>query len=155
LFTLVYPSAGLVGASGSVLAVLGAVALFFPDRVLILLFFPVPIRVAALLLGVLFVGTAVADGDLSNAAHLGGLAFGFFAPWVAGPYLRKQQRRYEQYRDTRAARAEVTEQKEIDRILAKVSSSGMQSLTRIERRTLAKASDRQKARDRQRATRVR
>ncbi|HEX8342287.1 MAG TPA: rhomboid family intramembrane serine protease [Tepidisphaeraceae bacterium] len=142
-----------IGASGATFAIMGAVALFYPERQLILFLFPVPIRWAVALFAVVFALSSVVDGDLADAAHLGGLGFGFFAPWLAGPYLRKQQRRYEQYRDTRAARAEVAEQNEIDRILAKVSSSGMQSLTRVERRTLAKASDRQKARDRERATR--
>jgi hypothetical protein len=50
---------------------------------------------------------------------------------------------------------ERAEQVKIDRILAKVSASGMQSLTWFEKRALAQASERQKARDRERAARQR
>lgn len=143
-------SIGLIGASGSVLAILGAVALLFPERQIILLFFPVAIRTAALLLGILFTLTAVADRDLSNAAHLGGLLFGFFAPWLAGPVISRQRHKWEQYRAHRELESELSEQREVDRILAKVAEKGMQSLTSGEKRALSRATANQKKRDQRR-----
>ncbi|MGB9626803.1 MAG: DUF6576 domain-containing protein, partial [Phycisphaerae bacterium] len=49
----------------------------------------------------------------------------------------------------RRIEAEAAEQAEVDRILAKVSESGLQSLTRRERRTLEIATQRQRERDRE------
>jgi hypothetical protein len=117
--------------------------------------FPVPIRVAAALMGALFLLTTVADQSFGDAAHLGGLAFGFFAPMLAGPVFRKQQRRWEQYREDRARQAEADEQAMVDRILAKVHASGMNSLSSGERRALKKATDRQRVRETARARHVR
>lgn len=137
----------LIGASGSIFACLGAVALLFPERQLILLLFSVPIRVAAALFALLFLLTAVGDHDYSNAAHLGGLAFGFLAPWLAAPFVEKQRRRVETWSVDRERRAEADEQAAVDRILDKVAKSGMHSLTGGEKRTLKRASDNQKKRD--------
>ncbi len=49
----------------------------------------------------------------------------------------------------RKVRREEDEQREVDRILAKVSVSGVHSLTWRERRTLARATKRQQRRDRE------
>jgi len=137
----------LVGASGSILAAMGAVALLSPNRQLILLIFPVPIRIAVALIGAFYLLSALADRNLSNAAHLGGLAFGFFAPWLAGPILAKQMRQWQKRRTRSVVARERAEQQQIDAILAKVSAQGMQSLTRGERRTLKHATEQQRKRD--------
>ena len=50
-------------------------------------------------------------------------------------------------RAAKAAREEADEQEQIDRILAKVSASGMHSLTWWEKRTLKKATERQRQQD--------
>lgn len=139
-------NAYLIGASGSIFACLGAVALLYPERQLILLVFPVPIRVAAALFAALFLLSLV-DGDYSDAAHLGGLAFGFFAPWFGGPFVAKQQRKIEQWSLDRGRRAEADEQAAVDQILEKVARSGMHSLTNGEKRTLHRASENQRKRD--------
>lgn len=145
----------LIGASGSIFAALGAVALLMPERQLILLFFPVPIRVAAALFGAFFLLATVADKDFSSAAHLGGLAFGFFAPWVAGPFIAKRRRQFEQWSSHRAATAERAEFEAVDRILQKVHEQGMNSLTRSERRLLKTATERQRQQDLKRSSRAR
>lgn len=146
---------GLIGASGSIFAALGAVALLSPQRQLILLFFPVPIRVAAALFGAFFLLSAIADRDLSNAAHLGGLAFGFFAPWIAGPWMYRFRRNWEKRQAQRQTVAERDEQETIDRILQKVHQNGMNSLSWSERRTLKRATERQREADLARARRAR
>ncbi|MGN6727377.1 MAG: rhomboid family intramembrane serine protease [Tepidisphaeraceae bacterium] len=143
----------LVGASGSIFAVLGADALLFPEWQIVLVFFLVPIRLAAGLIAGLYLLTIVGDHDYSNAAHLGGLAFGFFAPWLGGPLLVRQQMKLRAWQGDRALQEEIDEQQAVDRILEKVSQSGMQSLTGREKKTLQRASDNQRKRDKERAAR--
>ena len=146
---------GLIGASGSILAAMGAVALLNPNRQLILVFFPLPIRVAVALIGAFYLLSAVADRDPSNAAHLGGLAFGFFAPWVAGPWMTKFRRKWERRQSHRQATMERDEQVTIDRILQKVHEKGMNSLSWNEKRALKRATERQRQADMARARRSR
>jgi membrane associated rhomboid family serine protease len=149
------PYASLIGASGSIFAAMGAVALLSPSRQLILLVFAVPIRMAVGLFGAFFLLSSLADRDLSSAAHLGGLAFGFFAPWVAGPWMAKFRHNWERRRRQREVTGERDEQEAIDRILAKVHNQGMNSLSWSERRTLKRATERQRQADLARARRAR
>lgn len=60
--------------------------------------------------------------------------------------------RWAERRAENAARAERAEQQKIDAILAKVSAKGMHSLTWWEKRTLRKATERQRSRNIKRAT---
>ncbi len=135
--------AHIIGASGAVMSAMGAVALLFPNRQLILLVFPVPIRVAVALFAGLYILTVLGDKSLSDACHLGGLAFGFFAPLLAGPTLHKYRQKWRRRQVNRQANLEVDEQETIDRILAKVSHEGMQSLTNAEKKALKRATERQ------------
>lgn len=144
---IVSPRAYLIGASGSILACLGACALLLPEMSLILVLFSVPIRPAAAIIGFLYFLSVLAEHDLSNAAHLGGLVFGFFGPYLAGPVLFRFHKRFQQKRTLRLALEERREQAEVDRILVKVHDSGMNSLTWRERRTLRKATEHQRQRD--------
>jgi membrane associated rhomboid family serine protease len=144
---------GLVGASGSILAAMGAVALLSPNRQLILLVFPVPIRVAVALFGVFFLMATIIERDLSHAAHLGGLVFGFFSPYLAGPVWGRWQRDWQRKRIRQAEQTTAAEEATIDRILQKVHDSGMNSLTRAERNTLKRATERQRIADSKRARR--
>ncbi|MGC4032089.1 MAG: rhomboid family intramembrane serine protease [Tepidisphaeraceae bacterium] len=137
----------IVGASGSIFAIMGAVALLYPERQLILVIFPVPIRVAVALFAGLFLLTTVGDTNLSDACHLGGLAFGFFAPLAAGPWLAKQQLKLNKWSAGRARQQEADEQQTVDQILDKVAASGMHSLTNAEKKALARASENQRKRD--------
>ncbi len=65
----------------------------------------------------------------------------------------KQPGRWAQRRAAKAAQAERDEQQSIDAILAKVSAHGMHSLSWREKRTLTKATERQRERDAARAKR--
>lgn len=145
----------LIGASGSIFAAMGAVALLSPNRQIILLVFPVPIRIAVALFGAFFLLASLTNQDLSSAAHLGGLAFGFFAPYLAGPILNKKMRAWQKRRIQSVLASEQAEQRQIDAILAKVSAQGMQSLTWLEKRTLKKATEHQRKRDAELARRRR
>ncbi len=142
----------LIGASGSTLAALGAVAYLYPD---VRIFLVIPIRVFTALLGILYVLTVVGDRSFSDAAHLGGLAFGYLAPWLAGPVLSRQIMAYRRAQKDRAFQSEIDEQKEVDRILAKVAEQGMQSLTGREKKALARATENQRKRDQAKEKRIR
>jgi membrane associated rhomboid family serine protease len=91
-----------IGASGSVYGLLMAWAILFPDRILMfMMMFPVPARVYALLMGAIaFYSALGASGsNVSNFAHLGGLAFGYF--YLKGPSGPRNLRLEWQYRMTK------------------------------------------------------
>jgi membrane associated rhomboid family serine protease len=77
----------MVGASGALMGILAAFALYFPNVELMLLFIPIPIKakyfipifvVASLFLGV----SHVAFNNVAHFAHLGGAIFGFVIAYI-------------------------------------------------------------------------
>ena len=152
----------LLGASGGVFAVILACAILFPRIRLIVLFFPVPIRIAAALfigiatLGVLGeVGSALrgepVSGGVSDVAHLGGALAAAVWIWLlpkakaAGRQARAEANRGAWERKMRRRRER---QEEIDRILAKIHEKGIGSLSEREKRTLRNATDEQRHEER-------
>lgn len=151
-----------IGASGGLLGVLYAYARIHPDAELIAFPIPVPIRARTMvtllavfdLMGILFLRRAIGTG-LAHEAHLGGLAFGwlFFRlqgmgrrrPEVAGPRPAIHQtvaagsieadRQTARPPDRRPPALDKT-QAELDRVLDKISATGMKSLTPSERKFL-------------------
>ena len=74
-----------LGASGAIYGVLLAYGLTFPDRILYLyLLFPLPAKYFVMVIGGIVFLTALASSNngVANAAHLGGMAFGYL-------YLKK------------------------------------------------------------------
>jgi len=143
------PPGFLVGASGAILGMLAACAILFPHFVVFILFFPVPIRVAAVagtLLYILLIITKSSNAG-GHAAHFGGMAAGavyvFARPFRAKLKLKMQSRRWEQ---NLSRQKEV--QFELDRILEKVHNHGMHSLTRKERNILRRATEQQNIKNR-------
>jgi membrane associated rhomboid family serine protease len=66
-----------IGASGALYGLLMAFAMYFPDRpILMFLLFPVPAKYFVIIIGALAF-LAGPGGEISNAAHLGGLLFGY------------------------------------------------------------------------------
>jgi rhomboid family protein len=137
----------LIGASGSILAALGACAVLFPEQRILLFFFFVPIRVMALLLALYYVLTIIGDRDLSNAAHLGGMVFGVATTVFGKGVMRKAKGQVQQFQIARDRKAEQRDDQVIDRILAKVSEQGMHSLTDSERKALKEATEAQRKRE--------
>jgi membrane associated rhomboid family serine protease len=132
--------APLIGASGSVLAVLAACAILFPHFVVFVLFFPVPIRVlavAAAFAYFLLVITRSANAG-GEAVHLASMAAGaayiLLQPRWEELGLRNRAKSWE-----KRAQEQRSLEVEVDRILAKVHQFGLHSLTTKEKRTLKKA----------------
>jgi membrane associated rhomboid family serine protease len=66
-----------IGASGALYGLLMAYALYFPDRpILMFMLFPVPAKYFVMILGAIAFLSGP-GGSVSNAAHLGGLIFGY------------------------------------------------------------------------------
>jgi membrane associated rhomboid family serine protease len=136
----ILPPGVLVGASGSILAILAACAILFPHTTVVLVIFPVPIRVAAvgfvLVFALsIFTGQGNAGGD---AAHLGGMASGA-AYVLLGPRLEQSSLRRRSRSSKKNLERERELQVEVDRILAKVHQSGLHSLDSREKKALQKA----------------
>ncbi len=68
-----------VGASGAIYGLLLAYALYFPNRPIYMwMLFPIPAKYFVLILGAIaFLSSLSGPSGVANAAHLGGLAFGY------------------------------------------------------------------------------
>ena len=139
----------MVGASGAILGMLAACAILFPHFVVILLLFPIPIRIAAVGLTAVYIVAILTKGSNAggDAAHLAGMTAGaayvFSQSWRERFKLKMRTGRWEkrvaEHRDLQA---------EVDRILQKVHDSGIHSLTSREKKTLKQATKAEQMRDR-------
>ena len=149
------PNSELIGASGAVFGILVACAVLFPRQRVQLLFPPIPMTMrtmALVFLGIsvasILAGSANAGGE---AAHLGGAALGFLLAtnpgllgWSEGLSANTFKVKIVTQKKEKAARREVDSEAEIDRILAKVSEQGLQSLTAKEKKTLNRETERKR-----------
>ncbi|MBN1764606.1 MAG: rhomboid family intramembrane serine protease [Sedimentisphaerales bacterium] len=142
----------LIGASGGVLGLLMASAILFPQMKIFLFPIPIaiPIRILTLVAVMGYVLNVVrnynafgsnAGGDL---CHLGGMATAFI--WLKwGDLLRfKFKFNLKEGSYQRKLERDQKMQFEVDRILAKVSEQGIQSLSRKEKQILQKATEKKK-----------
>jgi membrane associated rhomboid family serine protease len=138
----------MVGASGAILGMLAACAILFPQFVVFIILFPVPIRVAAVGFTLLYVINLAAKGQNAggDAAHLAGMAAGAFyvlsESWRAKLRLKNRAGAWE-----KKMAAQQNLQQELDRILQKVHESGINSLTSKEKRILKKATEAEQMRN--------
>lgn len=142
----------LIGASGSILGILAAGAILFPNlKVYVWGIFPVKLMVLAIIFAGISIITLLRPDQFANAggqaAHLGGM--------VAGAvYVLSQSWRHKYTSKLRSRRWEKQMamhrdlQMEVDRILQKVHDSGIQSLTRKEKSTLKEATKAEQMRNR-------
>ena len=161
---LMTPVAPFVGASGAVFGVALAFALYWPDAPILVFPLPVPIKAKWLVLGLAAIDLALAvlparDG-IAHLAHLGGFLFGFlYFRWSSlvarvprtAPQRRSRARskalqsgaeggRRRDGSRRQAQRPDETIQAKIDRLLDKISATGIDSLTPEERQLLAERS---------------
>jgi membrane associated rhomboid family serine protease len=163
LVALVWPQyfgGPVVGASACAFGLVAAFAMMFPERELTMLIFfviPVHLRAKTLLafsavlavLGVVF-SESIFGGNVANAAHLGGMAMGWFYvtkilknPALIGAsdesqFVPPRRKRSKPAPEEEKSAGEFLES-EVDPILDKISAHGIQSLTARERDILEQA----------------
>jgi membrane associated rhomboid family serine protease len=131
-----------IGASGAVMGVVVYAGLLFPDRTILFMFvFPMRLRTLVwVIVGIdLFYFVFASGTQVAHVAHLGGALFGWIhyrhahviERWFAQMEVKAEQQRM---RETEHMRAEV------DRLLEKISSDGLGSLTEKEKRFLKRSS---------------
>jgi membrane associated rhomboid family serine protease len=136
------PALPMVGASGAILGMLAACAILFPQLVVFILLFPVPIRVAAVAFTAIYLVSVItkeanAGGD---AAHLAGMAAGAIYIYSQG-WQNKLRAKISSNRWQRKVDEQRNLQAEVDRILQKVHDFGIQSLTPKEKKILRQATE--------------
>ena len=134
----------LVGASGSIYALLAAGAVLFP-KMRVYFFGIVPLSLLALVIIAAAISTLLlltGENAGGEAAHLAGMAAG--AGYVlCGPWLEKRRANAKRgVWESKIVRQQMF-QAEVDRILDKVHSNGINSLTRKEKKILQEASRQQ------------
>jgi len=139
----------MIGASGAILGLLAACAILFPQFVVFIMLFPVPIRVAAIGFTLLYIINLLSKGENAggDAAHLAGMAAGAFYV-VSKSWRRKMMLKMQSSKWQKKAKAQQDLQRELDRILEKVHQSGIHSLTSKEKKILRKATEQKKMRNR-------
>ncbi len=141
LVALKFLESGLmVGASGAILGMLAACAILFPQFVVFIIVFPVPIRVAAVGLTIMYFYFVITRGANAggHAAHLAGMAAG--AIYV---FSRSWRGKFKLKIGAGQWKKKMTEQRslqfEVDRILKKVHDHGLHNLTHKEKKILKQA----------------
>jgi membrane associated rhomboid family serine protease len=161
LLGTVMPVGSFVGASGAVLGVAVAFAMFWPDAELIVFPIPVPIKARTLVIGLVVldvIGSRLWPNDgVAHLAHVGGALFGYLffrAQLLSRRSAEPPARTVERVVMVQSGSAEperrtpVTPMRprrridsdpvaaEVDRVLDKISEKGISSLTPAERRFL-------------------
>lgn len=132
----------MVGASGAILGMLAACAILFPQFVVFILLFPVPIRVAAIAFTAIYLVAVITRGANAggDAAHLAGMAAGAIYVYSQG-WQDKLVSKINSSRRQRRINEQRNLQAELDRILQKVHNSGIHSLTPKEKKILKQATE--------------
>ena len=149
---VIHPQSFLMGASGALYGILIGAATLFPKQRVQLLFPPIPMTLrtmAFVFLGISFFSAIIGNNDGGNAAHLAGAALGFFLVkkpgllnWADRLSAEAIQDGYTKGRYEKKVKKEQATREEVDRILAKVSDKGLQSLTKREKKILQQDTDR-------------
>ncbi len=160
MLSVVSPVGPVIGASAAVLGVTLAFAMFWPNMPVYVFPLPVPIKVKWLVAFLVITDLLFlrANDGIAHFAHLGGFLFGFIY-LKSEAHLARQTSAAVQARRTMRPTARSTVQRtpktvrretsddevlslydDIDRILDKISKSGLESLTPEERRLLDEGS---------------
>jgi membrane associated rhomboid family serine protease len=169
LLNAVIPQTPIVGASGAVLGIAVAFAMYWPDAEIRVFLIPMPIRARTLVIGLAVLDLVFArwvhDG-IAHEAHLGGMLAGWlffkvqaFSQRRPAPTPRQLPERVVMVQQTAATRESDPHAPapsrplaprpgsdpvatEVDRVLDKISANGIESLTQEERRFLDEVSKR-------------
>jgi membrane associated rhomboid family serine protease len=111
-----------LGASGAVYGVLLAFSLLWPDRTIMLLFPPIPLKAIWFIPFLFFMEVISGPRNVSHVGHLGGVVVGFVALRLMGHggriglgQLRWRLKRWRMRRQLRAVRMEELRERERDR----------------------------------------
>jgi membrane associated rhomboid family serine protease len=165
----VMPVSAFVGASGAVLGVAVAFAMFWPDAELIVFPIPIPIKARTLVIGLValdVLGSQLWHNDgIAHIAHVGGALFGYLFFRVQSLSRRSPDqpaRAVERVVMVQSGSGEPDRQTpvtpmrqrrridsdpvaaEVDRVLDKISEKGISSLTPAERRFLDEVAKKKK-----------
>lgn len=155
IFTYVADMAGfsqgtVIGASGGIFGVLVAYAMIWPNReILFMMIFPLKTKYFVLILMLMLVFSQ-GGGNIAHLAHFGGAVGGFMylyyssrlyrpsAPdaWTISGYMKKRKLQ----RSQKEWNERIQKKQRVDDILDKISKSGINSLTRSEKKFLKSAS---------------
>lgn len=161
-----YLGGSMLGASASIMAIVLAIAVYVPNYTLHMLFLgPVKLKYIAMAFVAIDVLMIASENAGGNIAHLGGAAYGYFfisrfkkgrdiGNWLnklfdqiaslfkPHPKLNVTYRKPARHvTDEEFNRQKIAQQKEIDRILDKIAKAGYESLTKSEKETLFKMSN--------------
>jgi len=136
---LLAPGTVAVGASGGIYGMLLAFGFLFPDAIIYLFFlFPLRARQAVFIMGLLTLALAVNSGGsrIAHFAHLGGMLTGFLffkiPQWLNRLHWWRVNLRFRFPKTPWAGKKNkerINLAAEVDRILEKISSKGVGSLT--------------------------
>lgn len=138
----------LVGASGSILGLLTAAAILFPNSIVLVMFvFPMRLCVLAIILAIVSIMNLFSGYNAGGeVAHLAGMAAG--AIYV---FWRPLRDKFNSRVRTGQWEKKIAEQRnlqiEVDRILQKVHDTGIHSLTHKEKKILKQATKAEQMRD--------
>jgi len=165
-FSIYNPSIPMIGASGSVIAIVVAISFYIPDHTINLMFIgPVKLKYIAIVSIVMDVLSITSSNAGGHIAHLGGALFGYlyimqmkkgknitkgfdrfmdkiFSLFKPRPKVKVSYRKpiNDLDRDIEYNKTKAANQKDIDKILDKIAKSGYDSLSKKEKETLFKNS---------------
>lgn len=168
LLSLAIPQSPMIGASGAVFGVMVAFAVFWPDVEIFVFPIPVPIKARTLVIGLALFDLVAAkffNDGIAHEAHIGGMIAGYmffriqsFSRQRTVPAPRQQPERVVMVQQTATRESEPHAVQpirpaaprlasdpvaaELDRVLDKISATGITSLTPDEKRFLDEVSKR-------------
>jgi rhomboid family protein len=139
--------AACLGASGVVMGVMMAYALYWPNRkILFMLIIPMRIRTLIIFLAAMdFYGALKAGGTIAHTAHLGGLLWGIlfvrYWPRLETAWANRSSRKsapsgYDTVGENPQDKAESRDAERVNALLDKIHREGIQSLSWREKRFL-------------------
>ncbi len=149
------PYARIVGASGAILGVMFGYARFWPRDQIFLMFVPMQVRVAVIVMTLLdLFGGFTGAGNVAHFAHLGGMAGAFgYLRWL--DYNSRRRKFETKVRAPKVSRGDLdrwakirreelheVNREELDRIMRKIDEKGVGSVTQQERSFLDNFSER-------------
>ena len=148
---VVAPASTVIGASGGIYGLLLAFGLLMPDAVMYLFFvFPVRAIQAVFFIALMTLASAVSSGGarIAHFSHLGGMITGFFflkiPHWLEQWRFWRIRHRFENPLGAGQRSSKNDLAGDVDRILEKISSKGVESLTEQEHELMRRYAEEKK-----------